>query len=34
MAALVSTVEGETNSSASSTALLISANSVPWRNFF
>jgi len=34
MAALASTVEGEINSGSSSTALLISANSMPWRNFF
>ena len=33
MVALASTVEGEINSGPSSTALLISANSVPWRIF-
>jgi len=34
MAALAPTIEGETNSSPSSIALSISANSVPWRNLF
>jgi len=33
MAALASTVEGETNSGLSS-ILLIPANSVPWQNYF
>jgi len=33
MAALALTVEGDTNSGPSSTALLISANSMPWWNF-
>jgi len=34
MAALVSTVEGEIISGSSSTASLISANSMTWQNFF
>ena len=33
LAALVSTLEGETNSGPSSTALFISANSMPWQRF-
>jgi len=33
MTALVSTAEGEINSGLSSTALLISAKSIPWRIF-
>ena len=33
MAALASTVEGEIKSGSSSTALLISANSMPWQNW-